>query len=100
MQPAVWTESCHIVVALPWMSRDHHHVTVNCMQGTPKKFVQVVQPGEGNIALAIVVDATGRAGNAARFPVGKEAETSSQQPLSPQQLQSTQQPQPAAHLSR
>ena len=83
------------------MSRGvHDHLTVDCMQGTPKKFVQVVQPGEGNIALAIVVDATGRAGTAPRFPVGKEAETSPQQPQSPQQLQRTQQPQPAAQYSR
>ena len=44
------------------------------MQGTPKKFIQVVQPGEDSFALAIVVDATGRAGEAPRFPVGKEAE--------------------------
>ena len=41
------------------------------LQGTPKKFIQVEQPGEGSFALAIVVDATGRAGNAPRFPVGK-----------------------------
>ncbi|CAK0786300.1 hypothetical protein CVIRNUC_009513 [Coccomyxa viridis] len=42
-------------------------------RGTPKKFIQVEQPGEGSFALAIVVDATGRAGNAPRFPVGKGA---------------------------
>lgn len=44
------------------------------VQGTPKKFIQVEQPGENSFALAIVVDATGRAGDAPRFPVGKEAE--------------------------
>ena len=50
------------------------------VQGTPKKFIQVVQPGENSFALAIVVDATGRAGDAPRCPVGKEAEGSPQQP--------------------
>ena len=43
------------------------------LQGTPKKFIQVEQPGENSFALAIVVDATGQAGSAPRFPVGKGA---------------------------
>ena len=50
------------------------------MQGTPKKFIQVVQPGEDSFALAIVVDATGRGGDAPRFPVGKKTEGAAQQP--------------------
>ena len=49
------------------------------MQGTPKKFVQVEQPGEDSCALAIVVDASGRAGDAPRLPVGKEPEGAPQQ---------------------
>ncbi|CAL5226805.1 g9666 [Coccomyxa viridis] len=53
-------------------------------RGTPKKFIQVVQPGEDSFALAIVVDATGRAGDAPRFPVGKETEgATQQQPTAP-----------------
>ena len=53
---------------------------LKCMQGTPKKFIQVVQPGEDSFALAIVVDATGRAGDAPRFPVEKDGEGTPQQP--------------------
>ena len=54
--------------------------TLERVQGTPKKFIQVVQPGEDSFALAIVVDATGRADEAPRFPVGKEGEVAPQQP--------------------